>query len=200
MNDHLLSVAPSPEAFSHIRTIMGIVLGLCVSRLLTGTARFIQHPKKLTLYPTHLIWVGFMLFSVARFWWFEFDLRGLSVWTFKEYLFVIFYSSLYFLLCTLLYPDSMEEYTGYRDYFLSRRHWFFGLLIILYLTDLIDTLLKGGDHLVRLGIEYKVQTALIVSICVVAFATRNQRWHGVLAVLALVSLVVFTLRHYAVLF
>lgn len=179
---------------------MGIVLGLCVSRLLTGTARFIQHPKKLTLYPTHLIWVGFMLFSVARFWWFEFDLRGLSVWTFKEYLFVIFYSSLYFLLCTLLYPDSMEEYTGYRDYFLSRRHWFFGLLIILYLTDLIDTLLKGGDHLVRLGIEYKVQTALIVSICVVAFATRNQRWHGVLAVLALVSLVVFTLRHYAVLF
>ncbi len=34
----------SVEIFQHVRVVMGIVLGLAITRLLTGLARFVQHP------------------------------------------------------------------------------------------------------------------------------------------------------------
>lgn len=34
------------EAYSHIRAVMGMVVGLSLARLLTGLAGFVQHPKK----------------------------------------------------------------------------------------------------------------------------------------------------------
>jgi hypothetical protein len=34
-----------------------------------------------------------------------------------------------FLLCSLIFPTEISEYDGYADYFLSRRAWFFSLLI-----------------------------------------------------------------------
>ncbi len=142
MDPALTTGVPPSEAFGHVRIIIGMILGLCVSRLLTGLARFIQHPGKQKIYPVHLAWVGFILLSVIHFWWFEFSLRTIPLWTFEKYLFVIFYAGLYFLLSTLLFPDSMEEYTGYRDYFISRRRWFFGILALVYVVDFIDTLLK----------------------------------------------------------
>jgi hypothetical protein len=143
MDPALTTGVPPAEAFGHVRIIIGMILGLCVSRLLTGLARFIQHPGKQKIYPVHLAWVGFILLSVIHFWWFEFGLRTIPLWTFEKYLFVIFYAGLYFLLCTLLFPDSMEEYTGYRDYFISRRKWFFGILALVHVVDVMDTLLKG---------------------------------------------------------
>jgi len=34
------------DQFVHIRIIIGIVTGLTVTRLLTGLARFVQHPSR----------------------------------------------------------------------------------------------------------------------------------------------------------
>ena len=199
MNVALTTGVPPAEAFAHIRTIIGIILGLCISRLLTGFARFIQHPGKQKIYPVHLAWVGFVLLLVIHFWWFEFNLRTIPVWTFEKYLFVIFYAGLFFLLCTLLFPDSMEEYTGYQDYFLSRRKWFFGILALTYVVDILDTLLKGMDRFRLYGIEYPVQAVMFTILSLVAASTDNRRFHAVFVTLALVYEITFTLRHFATL-
>ena len=52
---------PNPEGYVHVRTIIGIVLGLSVTRLFTGLARFVQHPGRVAIYPVHLAWVFFIL-------------------------------------------------------------------------------------------------------------------------------------------
>ena len=36
----------SAQIFTHIRIVMGIALGLGITRLLTGTAQFVQHPQR----------------------------------------------------------------------------------------------------------------------------------------------------------
>ena len=63
---------------------------------------------------------------------------------FALYLFVICYASLFCTSSpTLLFPREMDDYDGYRDYFLSRRKWLFGILALTYLADVADTLIKG---------------------------------------------------------
>ncbi len=199
MNATLSTNVPPAEAFAHVRTIIGIVLGLCVSRLLTGVARFIQHPGKQIIYPAHLAWVACALLLVTHFWWFEFNLRTIPVWTFERYMFVIFYAGLYFLLCTLLFPDTMGEYTGYRDYFLSRRKWFFGLLAVIFAVDVVDTLLKGMEHFNLYGPEYLIRAGVFIALSIVAACTENRRFHAAFAGLALVYQTVYILRHFAIL-
>jgi len=199
MDDMTLVHVNAADAFTHVRIIIGMVLGLAVSRLLIGMSRFIQHPGKLRIYPAHLLWVIFLLIAIVRFWWFEFHLRNLPYWTFLTYLFLVFYASLYFLLSALLFPDSMEDYANYRDYFLSRRQWFFGILVLLFLVDIVDTSIKGQAHLASLGAEYFLHCAVIAGLAVAGMLTRRDHVQLTLGLLALGVLTVFTFRHFLVL-
>jgi len=188
----------SPDIYVHLRIVVAIVLGLSISRLLTGLARFIQHPSRDRVYPIHLAWVFFLLISVVHFWWFEFQLFTIQVWTFQIYIFVITYAGLFFLTCALLFPDEMEEYSGYREYLMSRRKWFFGLLATIFLVDVVDAYLKGVEHLQSYGTEYPIRTAVFVGICVVAMITTNQRFHALFAAAALLYQVTWILRQFGV--
>jgi hypothetical protein len=166
------------DVFPHIRIVMGMVIGLGVTRLLSGVARIVQHPKQYPLYPVHLLWVASVLLMLVHFWWWQFGLYGIANWTFGIYLFVLVYAVSLFLLCAFLFPDSMQDYKGYEDFFYARRSWFFGLLAATYLLDVVDTLIKGEEHFARFGVEYLVRTPLFVGLCLVAMRTDNRRFHA----------------------
>jgi hypothetical protein len=59
---------PPAEIFQHVRMIMGMVLGLSITRLLTGLVRIIQHPGQNRIYPVHIGWVITMLITLIHFW------------------------------------------------------------------------------------------------------------------------------------
>jgi len=88
------STASATEIFLHIRVVMAIVLGMGITRLLTGVARFVAHPGKYRLYAVHLGWVGWMLLMLIHFWWWEFWLQIIESWTFETYLFLIVYTAI----------------------------------------------------------------------------------------------------------
>lgn len=182
------------DIFPHIRIVMGMVIGLGVTRLLSGVARIVQHPGQVRLYPVHLAWVGLMLLLLIHFWWWEFGLYHITEWTFGKYLFIILYAVVLFLLCALLFPDSMQDYSSYEDYFYSRRAWFFGLLASTYLLDVVDTLIKGEEHFRAFGTEYLFRTPVLVLLCLVAIATRNKVFHTVFVTLALIYQTTFIFR------
>jgi hypothetical protein len=73
------------EYFGHVRTIIGMVLGLSVARLVNGMTRFVQHPGTIKVYPVHLGWVVFLFITIVHFWWYEFHLSLVPVWTFPLY-------------------------------------------------------------------------------------------------------------------
>jgi hypothetical protein len=174
------------EVFPHIRIVMGMVIGLGVTRLLSGFARIVQHPNAHRLYVVHLGWVALMLLTLIHFWWWEFGLYGVESWTFGVYFFIFVYATLLFLLCALLFPDSMQGYLGYEDFFQSRKIWFFGLLALTYVFDVIDTLLKGEAHFARFGNEYIVRTVLFVGLCAIAAWTSDKRFHMAFVAFALI--------------
>jgi len=188
-----------PNQFIHVRTVLSMVVSLALARLLTGLARFAQHPQRLKVYGVHLLWVAFMLLMLLHFWWWEFALSRVPEWHFGSFAFVVGYSAMLYMLSAILFPDDIREYAGYRDYFMSRRKWFFGLLALVFLLDVVDTRLKGGDHLQAQALEYDLRTAGGVVLCVLAAWLKDPRFHWALAIGMLVYEVSWILRLYDVL-
>ncbi|MDX3883095.1 MULTISPECIES: hypothetical protein [Sphingomonas] len=167
----------SHEIYLHLRVLIGVVLGLSLTRILSGLSRLVQHPGRVPLYAPHLLWVLVILVSAIHFWWWEFGLATIRVWRFELFVFILFYAFLWFLLASLLFPDDLAEYAGYEDYFLSRRRWFFGLFALTFVVDYFDTILKGPARLAQLGPEYEVRLVVGVLLCLAAMATRNRAFH-----------------------
>lgn len=193
-----ISPAP-PGAFEHVRVIMGVVTSLAMTRLISGLAGFVQHPTRRKVHPTHLLWSIYMLLGVMHFWWFEFALGRTAVWTFELYLFLISYAIAFYFTCALLYPDGLDEYGGYRDYFRARRGWFYGFLALLALLDLVDSWVKGPEHFRALGPVYPYRQAMIALAALAAIGIRHDRFHLGFAVAALIAEVWWILSHFRVL-
>lgn len=187
---------PHPDQLIHIRTILGVVMGLSLARLLTGIARFVQHPRREHIYPVHLGWVVFLFSAVIHFWWFEFALEHVERWTFEFYLFLICYAALFFFICTILFPDHMEEYNGFADYFHSRQRWFYGLLASLFAVDVIDTAWKGAAHFQALGLEYPIRQSIMVMLCIIAMFVKSRPFHQVFVVAVLIAQFYWILRYF----
>ena len=187
------------DTFIHVRILVGVVLGLGLTRMLAGIGRFIQHPSHKPLYAAHLLWVGVIILSIIHFWWFELGLSRIQPWPFELFVFVLFYAFLFYLMATLLIPDEITEYAGYEEYFISRRTWFFGLLAATVPVDFIDTLVKGPAYFQSLGLEYPVRLIVVLILSGIAAWTKNRRFQLAFAAIYLLYLVGWILRLYRVL-
>jgi hypothetical protein len=192
------SAVPDPAVFLHVRIVLSMVVSLSIARLLSGLAVFVQHPGRQKAYWVHLLWVASTLLLLVHFWWWEFRLAQLPVWRFELYAYVLFYAALNYLLCAVLFPNDLDEYDGWRDYFLSRRRWFFGLLALSFVVDLGDTWIKGSALLPKLGLEYPLRAGAYVLLCVAAAIIRSPLFHGVFAVGNLLYQASFIVRLYDV--
>ena len=184
--------------FEYISVLTSIIVGLGIAHLLKGVANIVQHPGRNRIYWVHLLWVAFMFFQAIFFWWWEFKLESLEQWTFHIYLFVLFFALLIYMLCALLFPQDLEGYSGYEDYFMTRRSWFLGLLVVYFLVDLGDTWLKGADYFHSLGIEYPVTQGVMIAGCLVGIATANRLYHAGFVVIMLLFQVTWAFRSYDV--
>lgn len=191
-----LDALSSAELFPHVRVVMGMVIGLGITRLLAGAAGFIQHPGRIRPYPIHLLWVMTLLLELVHFWWWQYALYSVHDWTFGLFLFLIGYSIVLYFMCALLFPDKMDEYAGYEDYFFSRRRWFFGLFALTFLCDVVDSLLKGANYFSRFGPEYYGQVAIGLALCVAAAWTGNRRFHLLFVVAHLIYQISWIARLY----
>ena len=167
--------ASNSDLYLHVRVVISIIVGLCITTLLSGFARFVQHPRRERVSILHLGWAASLLLWIIHFWWWEFRLSMVQTWTFASYFFVILYAILFFFLCTLLFPSDLKDYANYEDYFISRRKWFFGILAATFLADVIDTSLKGSSYLHSFGIEYPIRIIVNLMICAIAISTSNRR-------------------------
>ena len=93
------------EAYGHLRVLVSMILGLAITRVLSGLSRRIQSPQRTEGMALQVVWALIVLLGAVHFWWWEFGLRGISTWHFGAYVFVLSYSALHFLMATLIFPD-----------------------------------------------------------------------------------------------
>lgn len=191
-------LADSSQLFLHVRVLLGMIVSLGLAHLLRQFARIAEHPRDKRVYWVHLLWVLSVFLFLLHFWWWEFRLSAVVAWTFNLYLFVALYALLLYLLCVFVLPDSLHDYADYRDYYYSRRRWFFGMLAAVYAVDYLDTLLKGVQYLHGFGAEYPARNVLHIAACLVAMTTRNVRFHAAFAVLAVLYQLSWIVRQFEV--
>lgn len=187
------------DQFLHVRVIIGVVAGLTIARLLTGLARFVQHPSRQDIYFVHVGWCLYLLLSVMFFWWFEYHLVDIQEWTFELYMFLVGYAALFFFTSALLFPDRMDEYQGFADYFHARQHWFYGLLAAIFVGDVVDTAMKGQKHLESFGPLYIPRQGIFAALAIAAMRIRSPRFHVAFVIFALLAQTLWIGRHFAVL-
>jgi hypothetical protein len=181
------------EMFNYVMVLASVIIGLGIAHLLMGVAAILQHPGREKVYWVHLLWVAAVFLRAIFWWWFEFQLSKTAQWTFALYIFVLGYAVLIYLWCALLFPRDLAGYDGFKDYFYSRRGWFFGFLLAGQAIDIADTLLKGWAHFRSLGASYMIWLGMISVLAVIAMRTRNERFHGAFAILSVAYLVAFPL-------
>lgn len=165
------------EVFPHVRIVMGMVVGLGITRLLTGYAGLIQHPDRARLSPIHLLWGLSILVELVLFWWWEFELYGVQHWNFGLFAFLIGYAITLYLLAALIFPDKIDEYASYEDFFLKRRRWFFAIFGLTFVLDIVDTVVKGEPYFDTLGIGYLIQVPIGLAVAAIAMWTSDRRYH-----------------------
>lgn len=184
------------QMFEYVIVLISIVIGLALTHLMQGIAGLVQHPNRARIWWVHLGWVAFMFLSTIFWWWWEFRLQLIQTWTFSVYFFVVFYAFYLYLICAILFPRDLEGYEGFKDYFMSRRRWFFGLLIGWLAIDVVDTWIKGAEYFASLGMEYVIIQSTFAVLCVVGMVTRRERLQAAAVLIVLGYQIARVLRFY----
>jgi hypothetical protein len=182
------------DTFGYVFILISIVVGLALAHLLHGIGRLIQHPGRWANDAVHLLWVAYVFFFILAFWWWQYGYRGIGEWTFPLYLFLVGYAILLYLMAVVLLPDDLGEYDGFREYFLARRRWFFGLLAASKVVDAVDTLAKGDTYAQSMGAEYWVQIGLYCVLAIVGSIWSARSFHAAFAALSLGATILFILQ------
>jgi hypothetical protein len=166
--------------FEYIAVLVSIVVGLGITHLLGGVGRLIGNPGRPKIYWVHIVWSFYLFVYLVAFWWWEFRLSTVEEWRIELYLFLVLYAVLMYLLCVIVFP--MELPSDFDEYFYLKRGWFFGIWILIYLVDMVDTLSKGGAYFTSYGLEYPVTITAYVALSATAILTVSRRFHGAFAV------------------
>ncbi|MBJ6986664.1 MULTISPECIES: hypothetical protein [unclassified Devosia] len=128
------------DLFAHTRIVIGMVIGLGITRTLLTFANIIQTPKTHTRSLLHLLWLGAMLVELALFWYIHIELVLLPHWNFGYFAFYVGYAIVLYMQTALLTSDRAPDHGGYQEFFIERRHWFFGFFIASQVFDILDTI------------------------------------------------------------
>jgi len=186
------------DKFAHDRILIGMILSLGVAHLLKGIAKLIEHPSRTKPYAVHLLWVLYTFLLLINFWWWEFRLGKIVQWTFGTYVFVILYITVYYIICSLLFPEDLKEYRDFKDYYYARGKWFFALLAAVFLLDLGDTLIKGREYFTALGTEYPIRIVSHTVLCLLAIKIKKEWFHMLLVVVFILYGISWVVRTYGV--
>ncbi len=179
------------DAFGYLSFLTSIVLGLGITRVLTGVGQVLQLRGQARLYWVHLVWTLNLFLYLILNWWILFRWSTFTAWSFFTFLFVLLSPTVGFLLAVLLFPDRVEPGLDLRAHFFANHRWFFALAALLMPIDAADTLLKGWDHFVAQGPIYVITLVLLFVLCGVGAGTARPRYHAFFALFFLVYLLTF---------
>ena len=174
------------SVFEYLGVLISVVMGLGVTHVLIGISKTIHHRDTVRVYWVHLWWAVNVLFYVIAVWWGMFWWSTLGEWTFFQFLFVIAYAIILFLLASLLFPWDMDDDFDFERHFYDNRRWFFGILFLAWCIDIPETILKAEGGLRALPAAYTAWVTALLVLAAYAAWTDSKRYHSFYAVFWLV--------------
>lgn len=170
------------DLFTHNRIILGMIIGLGMTRILMTFANVIQNPQPKNRSSLHLLWLASIALELVIWWWWQPSLRYLPSWSFELVFFVTAYAVTIFMTAIMLAPDKVPEGEGYADFFMRRRHWFFAFLGATFIFDALDTVMKIFVLNEPLDWNLFIQVPIGLPLCILGWYTSKRAiQHGIVA-------------------
>ena len=168
--------------FSYLGVLISVILGLALTHLLVGLSKLIQLRGSVKIYWVQVVWTINVILYVLALWWGMFWWNKLQVWTIEEFLFIIGYAIVVFMLASMLFPWDFSAGLDFEQYFFANKSWFFEILLTATLIDIPETLSKGSTHLRDVPKQYVLYIPITLTIVGIALVSKNRRVHAVLSV------------------
>jgi len=178
--------------FGYLSVFASIVLGVGVSRLLTGAGRLVQRRRGVELHLPTLCWLVFLLLLHIQVWWATFTWREVESWTFLGFVLFLTIPVAAFFLAVLVLPDlavARKEEPDLERNFHQNRTWFFGILTALPVMSLAQELVLSGELARSLDTVARV---LLIPAAALGALVGGERFHRVHAPAMLLFLAVYT--------
>jgi hypothetical protein len=177
--------------FEYLGVLISVVMGLGITHLLIGVSKAIRHRDSIRGYWVHSVWTVNILVFIVVIWWGMFWWSSLGQWNFYQFLFVVLYAIVLFLLASILYPWEFARDFDFQEHFYRNRRWFFGIQALAWCIDVPETLLKAGAGLRELPQSYLVFVSSMLGLSLIGGATSNRLYHAVFSVYWLVALLAY---------
>jgi hypothetical protein len=173
------------DSLSYLSTFLSLILGLAVANVLAHLSSMVKQGREAEWYFLHTMWAVYLLFLVACEWWiiFEWSMVGkIGFWT---YLFRLTKPCVLFVASDVLFPDKTTGASvDLKAHFWSVRRRLLLIVALYPALDVVDTMLKGMDHVRELGATYPIVLAVGFLAVFVGIKSENERVHlGILMIL-----------------
>ena len=164
--------------FEYLSVLISIVLGLGITHLLMGFARWVEARSEFQVFGPSLAWAGFLLMVHIQTWWTMFGYRTYEEWTFLQFVTVLAQPILLFLLAVIVFPSSDAKRRDPKENFFHQRPWFFGFLAALIGVSLLKDLVRDGRLPEAANLVFH---GAFLTAAVLGLALRRERGHRFLA-------------------
>ena len=171
------------SVFEYLGVILSVIMGLGLTHILAGVSKTIHHRKTVKPYWVHTLWAFNILLYIVVIWWGMFWWSSQQDWLFFQFLMLILYATILFLLASLLYPWDLPDGFDFEKHFFDTRPWFFSVLVIAWLIDIPETLLKSEGGLRDLPQAYIALAITFIALGIGGAVWSNKTYHKIIAVL-----------------
>lgn len=163
------------DSFSYLSVLVSIILGLGITRLLTGLGQQIEFRDEVRSYGPSLAWAVVLLLVHVQAWWTLFGLRDHEAWTFVEFLVVLLQPITLYLLAALVLPTvGRGAPVDLRAHYYEQARWFFGLFGVLLVVSLGKDLTLEGALPDATNVAFH---GVFLMLAATAAVTRREAFH-----------------------
>ncbi|MEM7431143.1 MAG: hypothetical protein AAF351_04285 [Pseudomonadota bacterium] len=171
--------------FEFVTVLMSIVVGLGITRILSGFASLVENRQQIELDGVTIVWALNVLGYHLLFWWIVVNnWSDLPEWSFTEFGALFVYGVLIFFCASLIMPQTVPSGTNMKQRFETIRRPFFALWVLVVIAELTDSFLKGTAYVTgELGLPYLGFISSLTALAVAGIFVADRRYHYTAAIL-----------------
>jgi hypothetical protein len=184
------------DVFDYVTVMVSVVVGLGLTRLLAAIGDYVPIRRRVKTYWVHSCWILALLLMTLNIWWVFWELRSITVWTSREFVWIVLGPSAFVIACHLAVPDLSTEPLDLERYYYDTNEVFFGLLAFTVAWGTVTEPLLG---LSPFFVGFRPLQMGVVALLIACALSKDRRLHAVVTIilLAVQSGLMFLVRHRA---
>ncbi len=179
--------------FEFLALAISVIIGLAITRLVSGIGISIRQIRLKKHYWIHSLWIFNILLYLSGLWWGLFRWSTKEDWGYSNFLFLMVYSIIIYLLTDFLVPLKSNIKFDPRQHFFDNRKLFYVVLLLTIIMDIIETYLlemEGLRTVPTLFLYTFIPLSILVS---VGIFTKNKKFNSFIAIMWTIFLLTYLL-------